>query len=75
MKQKSLARLNKSEYDMSSVGSEVHHGSDDEFFIGGDEKKEIKKQPKRYWTRVLSLSHRMIDCEEKFDIEIDKSMQ
>ena len=30
MKGKSLARLNKSEYDMSSIGSEVHNGSDAE---------------------------------------------
>ena len=74
MKQKSLARLNKSEYDYSSVESRVHDGSDAGSQASGKGKKEEKKKPARYWTRVLSLSHRHIDCEEKFDVEVDKNM-
>ena len=58
MHQKSIDRLNKSEYDASSVGEEVHDGSDAESVAGGKRKKEKKQMPKRYWTRVLSPSHR-----------------
>ena len=75
MHQKSINRLNKSEYDASSVGEEVHDGSDAESRANGKGKKETKKQPKRYWTRVMSLCYRHIDFDEKFDVEIDKSME
>jgi len=74
MHQKSLNRLNKSEYDESSHSGEGHGDSDGESIASGISKKSTKLTPKRYWTRVLSYSYRLIDCEAKFDIAKDISI-
>ena len=44
MYNKSLVRLNKSEYDVSSVGDEVHNGSDAGSHASDGNKKYTKKK-------------------------------
>jgi len=63
-----LNRLNKSEFDRSSRGGKRDGDSDAGSQASIKSKKSTKLNPKRYWTRVLSISHRMIECEEKFDV-------
>ena len=75
MHQKSLNRLNRSEYDESSGGGGGDGDSDGGSQASGISKKSTKLTPKRYWTRILSMSYRMIDSEKKFDVEADKDIE
>jgi len=71
MFKKSRKRLNKSERAESSGGEKEQEESDAESQVSGVSKRSRKLTAQSYWTRVLSVSHRPIDFEEKFSIEDD----